>query len=82
MFRKFFTILAVCASAGMLTVTAPSFEAAAQTAKSSAKAGIKTCRSKGAGGKAITWKCKAAQPCCFNPTLNKGVCGSTVIGCL
>jgi hypothetical protein len=82
MFGKILAALAICASVGMITVTAPSFDAAAQTAKAKAKSGIKTCRSRGAGGKAITWKCRAGQPCCFNPTLNKGVCGSTLIGCL
>ena len=46
-----------------------------------AKTSFKTCRAKGDGGKAVTWLCKAEQPCCYNSFLNKGVCGSTVIGC-
>lgn len=46
-----------------------------------AKSGLRECRAKGAGNKILTWKCKAEQPCCYNATANKGVCGSPVIGC-
>jgi uncharacterized low-complexity protein len=50
-------------------------------APKAAKAGLRECRTKGQGGKVLTWTCKADQPCCYNATTNQGVCGSPVIGC-
>ncbi|MFM9941202.1 MAG: hypothetical protein ACKVP7_17100 [Hyphomicrobiaceae bacterium] len=49
--------------------------------KSTAASGLRECRTKGQGGKVLTWKCKTDQPCCYNATQNLGVCGSPVIGC-
>jgi curli biogenesis system outer membrane secretion channel CsgG len=44
-------------------------------------AGLRECRTKGAGGKVLKWNCKAEQPCCYNATTNQGVCGSPIVGC-
>ena len=65
-----------------LLVAGPAADAVAQEKKAAqSKAGIKDCRAKGPGGKVLTWKCQAGQPCCYNATTNQGVCGSTVLGC-
>jgi hypothetical protein len=50
-------------------------------AQSKTKSTLRECRAKGTDGKLVKWKCKREQPCCFNATTNKGVCGSSVIGC-
>ncbi len=63
------------------TVAFAQSDKAVATKAAGSKAGLKTCRARGDGGKPITWLCKPEQPCCYNSFLNKGVCGSTVIGC-
>ena len=50
-------------------------------AQSKSKSALRDCRTKAADGKLHKWKCKADQPCCFNASIGKGVCGSPVIGC-
>ncbi len=79
-------LVAACLGAALLVSGPVAGDALAQekkaTAKSTpAKAALRECRAKGHGGKILTWKCRSEQPCCYNPTANIGVCGSTVIGC-
>lgn len=68
---------AISAIAGALSLSL----LAASPVEAQSKSALRECKAKGSGGKLITWKCHPKQPCCFNPTLNKGVCGSSVIGC-
>lgn len=70
--------LAVAAALAAILVMPDSPAVEAQTRSKSA---LRECRTKAADGKLHKWKCKAEQPCCFNATIGKGVCGSPVIGC-
>jgi uncharacterized low-complexity protein len=78
---RWLTVLALGLAMGL---AAPSIHdgAAYAQAKKAAKSGLKQCRAKAPGGKVMTWKCKADQPCCMNVTTGQGVCGSPIIGCL
>lgn len=79
-------LAASCISATLLISAPLTLQVQAQEKKAASKSvpsksGLRECRAKGQGGKILTWKCKAEQPCCYNSFSNIGVCGSPVIGC-
>jgi hypothetical protein len=69
-------MIAAAFAVGLAVAMAPDADAQSKT-----KSTLRECRAKGTDGKLVKWKCKSEQPCCFNASINKGVCGSPVIGC-